>query len=188
MIVIDSSAIVAILWREPSADILAARIQAEPLGDRRMSVASYLEVGSVLAGRSTGDRLDAIADLDALLVSAGITLVPVDEAQARLALRARILHGRGMGHGGVLNFGDCFSYALAIHLNAPLLFVGDDFGSTDVQRAVPDPGFSEATQPIYVSVEMDGRILVDGEAIASEDLEAKLKAAAVRRTGPQPAP
>lgn len=181
MIVIDSSAIVAILWREPSADALAARIKAEPPGERRMSVASYLEVGSVLAGRSNGDRLGAIADLDALLASASITLVPVDEAQARLALRARILHGRGMGHGGVLNFGDCFSYALAKHLNAPLLFIGDDFGATDVERALPDPGFCEAPQPIYVSVEPDVRILVDGETVAFEDLESKVQAATASR-------
>jgi len=60
--------------------------------------------------------------------------------QARLALRARIVFGRGMGHGGVLNFGDAFSYALARARSAPLLFVGDDFATTDVEIALaPDP-------------------------------------------------
>ncbi len=136
MIVVDSSAIVAILCGEAAASVLAARITAEPAGLRRMSVASYLEVGSVLAGRASGDRLQVIPDLDAFLTDAGITLEPVDENQARVALRARIVHGRGMGHGGSLNFGDCFSYALATVLNAPLLFVGNDFAATDVTPAL----------------------------------------------------
>lgn len=97
-----------------------------------MSVASYLETGTVLAGRRRSDRMQAIDDLDAFLAEAGIMLAPVDVAQARQALRARIQFGRGMGHGGALNFGDAFSYALARVHEAPLLFVGDDFGTTDV--------------------------------------------------------
>jgi ribonuclease VapC len=136
VIVIDSSAIVAIFMGEPQADALVLRIAAEPAGDRRMSVASYLEVGSVLAGRRSGDRLQTIPDLDAFLADIGVTLEPIDEAQSRTALRARIEHGRGMGHGGVLNFGDCFSYALAKALDAPLLFIGDDFSRTDVLSAL----------------------------------------------------
>jgi ribonuclease VapC len=72
-------------------------------------------------------------------LEAAIVLAPVDEAQARLALRARIRFGRGMGHGGMLNFGGAFSYALARTREAPLLFVGDDFGTTDVNVALsPD--------------------------------------------------
>ncbi len=98
-----------------------------------MSVASYLEAGTVLAGREpSGDRLKAIAYLDAFIDEAGITLTPVDVGQIRLALRARILFGRCMGHGGVLNFGDSFSYALAKTVDAPLLFIGDDFTKTDI--------------------------------------------------------
>ena len=134
MIVIDSSAAVAILFGEPSAAALVARLAADP--DRVMSVASYLETGTVLAGRRQSDRLRAIDDLDEFLDEAGIALAPVDEAQARLALRARIRFGRGMGHGGVLNFGDAFSYALARTREAPLLFIGDDFRSTDVTAAL----------------------------------------------------
>ena len=136
MIVIDSSAVVAILRDEPGADAIAARMAAEPSDARRMSVASYLEVGAVLAGRLPGDRLQAIADLDAFLADAGVTLVAVDEDQARLALHARIVFGRGMGHGGPLNFGDCFSYALAKSLDAALLYVGDDFSATDITSAL----------------------------------------------------
>jgi ribonuclease VapC len=130
MIVVDSSAVVAILFGEPSAAALLARLAADP--DRVMSVASYLETGTVLAGRRRSDRLRAIDDLDAFLDEAGITLAPVDETQARLALQARIRFGRGMGHGGVLNFGGAFAYALARTREAPLLFIGDDFGTTDV--------------------------------------------------------
>jgi ribonuclease VapC len=142
MIVIDSSAVVAILFGEPSAAALLSRLAADP--DRMMSVASYLETGTVLAGRRRSDRLRAIDDLDAFLDEAGIALAPVDGMQARLALQARIRFGRGMGHGGVLNFGDAFSYALARTLEAPLLFIGDDFGTTDVTVALaPDqPGQS----------------------------------------------
>jgi len=130
MIVVDSSAVVAILFGELSAPALLSRLAADP--DRVMSVASYLETGAVLAGRRKSERLKAIDDLDVFLAEAGITLAPVDVAQARRALWARIRFGRGMGHGGVLNFGDAFSYALARENDAPLLFVGDDFGTTDV--------------------------------------------------------
>jgi ribonuclease VapC len=62
--------------------------------------------------------------------------VPADATQARLALRARISYGRGMGHGGLLNFGDTFSYALAKARSAPLLFVGNDFAETDLKAAL----------------------------------------------------
>ncbi len=135
MIAIDSSAIVAILLNEPHAPALLARIAAEPFAERRMSVASYLEVGSVMAARMRRDRHAAVADLENLLTDLSIALEPVDQAQARIALRARIDFGRGMGHGGLLNFGDCFSYALAKALNAPLLFIGDDFPTTDIEIA-----------------------------------------------------
>jgi ribonuclease VapC len=110
MIVVDSSAVVAILFGEPSAPALLARLAVDP--DRIMSVASYVETGTVLAGRRHADRLRAIDDLDAFLAEARIALAPVDVEQARLALWARIRFGRGMGHGGKLNFGDAFSYAL----------------------------------------------------------------------------
>lgn len=135
MIVVDSSAVVAILFGEPSARVLLERLSADP--DRVMSVASYLETGTVLAGRMTAHKLRAVDDLDALLVEIGVVLVPVEVAHARLALSARIRFGRGMGHGGLLNFGDCFSYALAKSNDAPLLFTGDDFGTTDVPLALP---------------------------------------------------
>ncbi len=134
MIVVDSSAVIAILFGETLAGALAARLAMDQ--DRLMSVASYLETGTVLAGRRSTDRWLAIDELDRFLDEAGIRLAPVTVGQARLALRARIRYGRGMGHGGLLNFGDAFSYALAMEMGAPLLFVGDDFSTTDVEAAL----------------------------------------------------
>ncbi len=134
MIVVDASAVLAILFDEPLASDLTLRLSADP--ERVISVASYVEAGTVLAGRRRTDRLRAIDDLDSFLQEAGIEIAPFDASQARLALRARILHGRGMGHGGALNFGDTFSYALARSLAAPLLFTGDDFAATDVTPAL----------------------------------------------------
>lgn len=134
MIAIDLSAVIAILFEEPSAAALSRRLAVDP--ERVMSVASYLETGTVLAGRRTSEKLRAIDDLDAFLSEASITLSPVDAEQARMALYARIRFGRGMGQGGSLNFGDTFSYALAKSLDVPLLFVGDDFTATDVRSAL----------------------------------------------------
>jgi ribonuclease VapC len=133
MIVLDTSAVVAIMLREPLAARLLSRLAADLR--RIVSVASYIEAGTVLAGRRR-DRRSTIADLDAFLTEFGIELWPVDDAQARIAVEGRIRFGRGMGHGGTLNFGDIFSYALAKSLDAPLLFVGQDFAATDVRSAL----------------------------------------------------
>jgi ribonuclease VapC len=134
MIVVDSSAIIAMMLHEPSGPDLAARLATDT--ERVMSVASYLEAGTVLAGRRRNNRLQAIDELEAFLSETGIFLLPVDVVQGRLALSARITHGRGMGHGGTLNFGDAFSYALAKAHDAPLLFVGNDFAATDIKPAL----------------------------------------------------
>jgi uncharacterized protein with PIN domain len=93
MIVVDSLAVVAILFGEPTAAALLARLAADP--DRVMSVVSYVETGTVLAGRRLLDRLRAADDLDRFLDEAGIALAAIDASQARRALRARIQHGRG---------------------------------------------------------------------------------------------
>jgi ribonuclease VapC len=133
-VAVDSSAVVAILFGEPSAAALLAGLASYSV--RLMSVANYVETGTVLAGRRRSDRAEAISELDAFLDEAGIGLAPIDAAQARIALDTRIRYGRGMGHGGVLNFGDAFAYALAkVHV-APLLYTGDDFGTTDIATAV----------------------------------------------------
>lgn len=131
LIVVDSSAVVAMMLDEPGADALAIRLAAEPPGERLISAANYVEAGTVLAGRRR-EPLQGVSDLDAFLVDAGIAVAPVDEALARDALQARIRFGKGFGAAAGLNFGDCFAYALARRLKAPLLYVGDDFGATDL--------------------------------------------------------
>jgi ribonuclease VapC len=134
LVVVDSSAVLAILFGESAADALLARLAMYP--ERLISVANYVETGTVLAGRRRSEQADAIQDLNGFLDAAGIVLAPIDADQARLALEARIRFGRGTGHGGLLNFGDTFAYALAKARTAPLLYVGDDFVVTDVVAAL----------------------------------------------------
>jgi ribonuclease VapC len=147
VIAVDSSALIAILFGEPGADRLIDHLAREH--ERCLSAVSYVETGTVLAGRMRGDPAQAIPLLDEFLAELGVRIHAVDEAQMRIAMRARIVFGRGFGGdrraaaGGVaatpsagLNFGDCFAYALAKVLPAPLLFVGDDFAATDVEPAL----------------------------------------------------
>jgi len=136
MIVVDSSALVAILRNEPTADALMERLREERRGERWLSVATYIETGTVLAGRSKRPPSKAIEDLGDFLADAEIDLAPVDIEQGRTALRARVEYGRGFGAAAGLNFGDCFSYALAKAKSAPLLYVGNDFDKTDVVPAL----------------------------------------------------
>lgn len=135
LIVIDSSAVVAMILNEPTAAQLAARMAVEPGGTRIMSVVNYVEAGTVLAGRHRHPP-HGVADLDAFLHDFEIALAPADETVARVAMEARIKFGRGFGNAAGLNFGDCFAYALAIMRSAPLLYTGDDFRATDVVSAL----------------------------------------------------
>ncbi len=98
-----------------------------------LSAASYLETAIVLDGRR--DPVQS-AKLDDLLLDLEMKIEPVTAEQARIARQAYRDYGRGSGHRANLNFGDCFSYALARVKREPLLFKGDDFGFTDVRRAV----------------------------------------------------
>lgn len=124
--VIDSSAIVAILLDEPSGPALEAAV----LSDTHclISVASVLEVSIALAWRKIRSGEHAI---DAVLESLGATATPVDREQLTLARNAYQRFGKGR-HPAALNFGDCFSYALARQTGEPLLFVGNDFSRTDI--------------------------------------------------------
>jgi ribonuclease VapC len=134
LIVVDSSALVAILLSEPDAGQLWERLAQEAAA--MLSVANYVETGQVLAQRKP-DSIDAtLADFHAFLQASLITLAPVDEAQARLALAARIKYGRGFGHPARLNYSDCFAYALAKSRGLPLLYKGDDFTHTDIVSAL----------------------------------------------------
>ena len=130
MIVVDSSALVAILRREPEADRFLQVIAA---ADRCfLSAVSLLETSMVLAGR-TGDST-AWTGLDALIARAGIEVVAQDAEQARLARAAFLGFGKGR-HPAALNLGDCATYALARSRALPLLFKGNDFTHTDLLPA-----------------------------------------------------
>lgn len=130
MIVIDSSALIAILRREPEADAFLTIIVTART--RLMSSVSFLETSMVLAGR-TGDAM-RWADLDALIDRAAIEVVSQDADQAAQARRAFLTYGKGR-HPARLNLGDCASYALAKTRDLPLLFKGDDFSLTDLSNA-----------------------------------------------------
>jgi ribonuclease VapC len=124
--VIDTSAIIAVMCAEPDAPRLVAAIERAPA--RLVSAATVVEASLVLLGRF-GDRGEA--QLDTLLRSFDAEIVPVDADQVAIARDAARTFGRGR-HRAALNFGDCFSYALAIASGEPLLFVGDDFARSDV--------------------------------------------------------
>lgn len=128
--IIDTSALIAILRDEPEARHFANVIEAAT--ERRISATTYVEVGAVIDGGR-----DPVASrlVDALLDAASIVIEPVTEAQARIAREAYRDFGKGSGHAAGLNFGDCFSYALAKATGEPLLFKGDDFSRTDIVAA-----------------------------------------------------
>ena len=126
--IVDTSAVLAILFNEPDARHHASAIMtAHPC---RMSVASVLEASIVLESRG---GVTAGHELDTLLESAEIELVPVAVEHLEAARRAWRRFGKG-NHPAALNFGDCFAYALALTTGEPLLFKGDDFSRTDVGR------------------------------------------------------
>jgi ribonuclease VapC len=125
--VIDTSAMMAILTRDPAADRLVQAVEAD--GTRLVSAATVVEASLALLGRY-GEAGDP--QLDRLLRGIGAEVVPVGEEQVALARDAALRFGRGR-HPAALNFGDCFSYALSVARGEPLLFVGDDFSKTDVE-------------------------------------------------------
>lgn len=128
--IVDSSALVAIVLIEPGWERL--RDCLARVGDASVSAVSLVEAGMVLESR-LGPA--GAVQLDDLLLDAELTVVPFDEAQARLAREAFRRFGRGR-HPAGLNFGDCCVYALARSRGEPLLFVGDDFARTDVVPAL----------------------------------------------------
>jgi ribonuclease VapC len=130
--VIDSSALIAILNREPEADVFAAAIERDP--KRLISTASVLESAIVL------DRLygeEGGRQLDRLIVALPIEVVPMDIEQLAWARHAHHTYGRGQ-HKAALNYGDCFPYALAKVTGEPLLYKGFDFQQTDIVSALEE--------------------------------------------------
>jgi ribonuclease VapC len=130
--IVDSSALIAILRDEPEAAACAAAI--DRAGVRRISAASYLEAAIVVDGSR-----DPIASrrFDELVEAAGLDVEPVTPDQARIARAAYRDFGKGSGHPARLNFGDCLAYALAKAKGEPLLFKGEDFVHTDIMPALP---------------------------------------------------
>ena len=131
--VLDTSALVAILQDEPGSDVLTRAVR--DASSRRASSATLVEAGIVMQARhgDAGSRA-----LNALLTRSAVEIVPLTAAHADLARDAFRRFGKGR-HPAGLNFGDCFAYALAVALavalGEPLLFVGSDFGQTDVDVA-----------------------------------------------------
>ena len=131
--VIESSALVAILFGESDAAALAAEIERD--ATRLMSAASALEVAMVIESElgEEGGR-----ELDLLLMRVGVEIVPFTEEHLRLARHAFRTFGKGR-HPAGLNFGDCFAYALSKASGEPLLFKGADFAKTDIVPAAATP-------------------------------------------------
>jgi len=129
--IIDTSAIIAILRSEPEAASMAGAIESARV--RRVSAMNYVEAAAVMDGSR-----DAVVSrrFDELFREAGLMVEPVSVSQARIAREAYRDFGKGSGHPASLNLGDCFAYALAKEMNEPILFKGEDFRKTDLASAL----------------------------------------------------
>jgi ribonuclease VapC len=130
-VIVDTSALVAILRLESDSRRFAEALAHET--EVRMSAAAYVETGIVI-DRSRNPRASRLFDL--LVRETNIEIAPLTIEQARIARAAYRDFGKGSGHPAGLNFGDCFSYALAIERNESLLYKGNDFVHTDVRSAL----------------------------------------------------
>lgn len=128
MMVVDTSALMAIVRGEPEAEACRRAIGAE----REILIAApNLAEALIVAGRR-----ELHGEMARLLSDLAMDVAPANEAAAYGAVRAYLSWGKGF-HKAKLNFGDCFAYALARERDCPLLFVGNDFARTDVKRALP---------------------------------------------------
>jgi len=128
--IVDTSALIAILRGEEDAALFARSLEECP-APARLSAAGYLEL-SIVLDAAGGDHSEM---LDHFLQAAGIEIAPVTPHHARLAGGAYRRFGKGRGHPAGLNYGDCFSYALAKESGEALLFKGQDFALTDIRSA-----------------------------------------------------
>jgi len=127
--IVDSSAIVAIILREPGWEDVVTRLGAEAVA--AIGAPTLAEAGLVLTAKMGGEARIA---LSRLLQEAGLTVIPFAEEHWRVAVDAYARFGKGR-HPAALNFGDCLSYAVARLAGQPLLFVGNDFSKTDLLPA-----------------------------------------------------
>jgi ribonuclease VapC len=137
IITVDSSAFIAVLRNEPEARrFLEIMLAAAAV---LVSAATYTETG-IVTDAATPQRRKPAANLsdsfDVLLTEVGADIVPVTESMARAARLAYRRYGKGTGHKAQLNYGDCFSYALAAERATPLLFKGNDFTRTDIAAVI----------------------------------------------------
>ena len=126
---LDSSALIAVLFAEAGhLDLVDRILEADHV---RVGAPTLVETSLVHAGRR---RSPATGEVEGLVRELGVTVVPFGEAEWRIAVDAFARFGRGR-HAASLNFGDCLAYASAAAVGDTLLFVGDDFGHTDIVRA-----------------------------------------------------
>jgi ribonuclease VapC len=130
-VIVDSSALVAILNEEPDAAICLDALRTSRM--TRISAATLLET-AIASDRHPNPTLSDV--LDDLVDRLRIVVEPVTHAQVSIAREAYRQFGKGRGHPARLNFGDCFAYALAKERDEPLLFIGNDFVFTDIRRAL----------------------------------------------------
>ena len=132
MIIVDSSALIAIFEKEPDASVYAAAIQQA--NRLLVSAVNVHETGIVLRARHGALALDRMWRF--LQSDNDFEIVPFDETQAREAIAAFERYGKKMDPKAKLNLADCAAYALAKTMNAPLLFKGDDFIETDILKCI----------------------------------------------------
>jgi ribonuclease VapC len=132
--IVDSSAVIAILRGEPEAQAFADEMEAAD--SLRISAGTLFEA-SIVADGFRNPKLSA--RFDEIVGQPKIVVEPVTAEQAKIARQAYRDYGKGSGHPANLNFGDCFSYALAREKREPMLWKGDDFGHTDIRPAVQHP-------------------------------------------------
>lgn len=131
--IVDSSAVIAILRAEPDAGRYGQAIEEAPVC--RISAANWLEAAIVIS--NPADPMPS-RYFDEFVRDAPLSIEPVTVRQARIAREAYRDFGKGSGHPARLNFGDCFAYALAFDTGEPLLFKGDDFTHTDLAPALKE--------------------------------------------------
>ena len=129
-IVLDTSALIALLLKEPDAELIAsALVSATAI---RMAAPNWLEVAMVAMARR---GIDGYQQLKQILERLQVEVVASDRANAEIAFQARIQYGKGR-HPAGLNYGDCFAYALAKQRGEALLYKGNDFSKTDIQSVL----------------------------------------------------
>ncbi len=127
MIVADTSALLAVVLKEPMAEVCAAALSSAD--------SIIVSAGTAVEARVVATMKDVVAPLEALIAALPITIVTVDQSMVDLAVNGYRRFGRGQ-HRASLNYGDCFSYAAAKHFDCPLLFIGNDFSLTDIRSAI----------------------------------------------------